>query len=186
MLMDEVEKCALLLLKNEVCVLATDTIPGLVCLASSDSAVKKIFEIKERDANKPVSILCQNLEQAKQYSIINEFAEDFILKNLSGDITFILPQKPNTPLSKYINNSSFTIGFRIPDSILCNQVISKIGPIAATSVNKSGGQSLLTVNEISIAFPNIRHFGFDFSVAKNKPSTVISLVDNNIHVIRGD
>jgi tRNA A37 threonylcarbamoyladenosine synthetase subunit TsaC/SUA5/YrdC len=42
--------------KGEPIALPTDTIYGIACLAELESAIQRLYEIKRRDLNKPVSI----------------------------------------------------------------------------------------------------------------------------------
>ena len=58
-------------LKDEVVIFQTDTVYGLGCLISSEKGVERIYEIKKRDGNKPLAVLCANLEQVK--SIVSNF-----------------------------------------------------------------------------------------------------------------
>lgn len=45
------------LLKNgKIVAVPTDTIYGLACLAQNDKAIERIYEIKGRDASKPLAI----------------------------------------------------------------------------------------------------------------------------------
>ena len=52
---------------DEPCILPTDTFYALSVRANSSLAVKRLFEIKKRDLNKPVPILISSLNDISNY-----------------------------------------------------------------------------------------------------------------------
>ena len=47
---------------QKVISLRTDTVNGLICIANSDRAVTEIYSLKNREVNKPVGIVVNNLD----------------------------------------------------------------------------------------------------------------------------
>ena len=48
---------------GKIIIFPTDTVYGIGCLYDNIESIKKIYEIKNRDYNKPMVILCANLKQ---------------------------------------------------------------------------------------------------------------------------
>ena len=91
-------KKALCILKNGgVVAHITDTCYGLACDMTNPKAVTKLFEIKHRPINMPVSALFASLEEAKKYVEWNDMAEKLAEKYLPGPLTLILPLKKPLP-----------------------------------------------------------------------------------------
>ena len=59
----------------------TDTVWGLGCLPSSETAVKKIYEIKNREAQKPLILMSNSIDNLKPYvKKINPKTDELIKK----------------------------------------------------------------------------------------------------------
>ena len=63
---------------NALIVYPTDTLYGLGANALNPEAIKKVFDAKGREFDKPISILVRNLKQAKKYFLFNQTAENFV------------------------------------------------------------------------------------------------------------
>ena len=90
---DTIQLASRSLQNGEVIVMPTDTVYGLAALAEDESAVKKIFKIKNRPKTMPLIIFVRSLEEAKKIAEFNEL--DIILaKNFwPGPLTLILNKK---------------------------------------------------------------------------------------------
>ena len=72
---------------------ATETCYGLACDIRNPEAVAKLFEIKKRPQDMPVSALFASIEQAKEYTEWSERAQELADEQLPGPLTIILPLK---------------------------------------------------------------------------------------------
>ena len=50
----------------------TDTIYGIAADANDDLAVKKIYDLKERNSNKPIAIFLKNISEIEKYFQLND------------------------------------------------------------------------------------------------------------------
>jgi L-threonylcarbamoyladenylate synthase len=174
-------------LKNgAVLILPTDTVYGLVCDASNEKAVEKIFEIKKRDKQKSLPVFVKDIEQAKEQAIINSKQEEFLKEIWPGAVTAVL--KAKSGLSKLVYKQG-TIALRIPNYELLSVILKEFGkPLAQTSVNISGKPSLIKPKEIIEQFqgrdnrPDLIVDAGDLS--KNKSSIIIDLTKNKINILR--
>ena len=123
---------------------ATETCYGLACDLSNPAAVTKLFAIKHRPVDQPVSALFESIEQAKQYVMWNGDADAFAREYLPGPLTLILPVKQNDPHTLYSAvrlplAADRSIGIRISSHPLAQQLVIDFGsPLSTTSVNIHG------------------------------------------------
>lgn len=179
---DILEEIKNILENDGLIVYPTDTLYALGANALSKEAIRKVFEIKGRDYNKPISIALKNLEEAKKYFIFNEVAEKIAKKFLPGPLTIIL-------LSYVLPKElSFTqkFSFRIPDNEIALKILNSISfPLTATSANISEGKNPINAE---IAIKQIGKYVdlvLDCGKCKyGKPSTVIDLSEGKIILIR--
>jgi L-threonylcarbamoyladenylate synthase len=150
----------------------TETVLALACDATNLVAINKIYQIKSRDKAKPLSILVQNLEVAKQYVQIDEQLIPLIKKFSPGPITYILPNKtlPHCPKA---------VGIRIPDHPTAQLILKNYPkPLIGTSVNISGEASATALSEIPAKLKDSIDLiiePIDADHASGVPSTVLDL-----------
>ena len=153
---------------GQVIVCPTDTVYGLICDATNKKAVNKLFKIKKRLAKKPIPIFVKDIKMAKKIAAINKTQEAFLKKVWPGKITVVLKKKNKT------------IGLRIPDYKLINQLLSIINrPLTGTSANISGKPASTKIKEVLKQFKN-QPYQPDLildagNLKKSRPSIVIDL-----------
>ena len=69
---------------------ATETCYGLACDMTNLEAVKKLFAIKNRPDDMPVSALFSSIDEAKKWAEWSEIAQDLAEKYLPGPLTIVL------------------------------------------------------------------------------------------------
>lgn len=138
------------ILKNDgVIAFVTDTVWGLGCLPSSEKAVKKIYEIKHREAKKPLILMSYDIYPLFDYvkQPIEKEAQKLIKKYFPGALTLVLEKSENTPY--YITSGLSTVGIRVPDNEtfgnICKNIEGRV--LATTSANISGEPPALSYNE---------------------------------------
>ena len=138
------------ILKNDgVIAFVTDTVWGIGCLPTSEKAVKKIYEIKHREAKKPLILMSFDIYPLLDYvrQPIEKEAQKLIKKHFPGALTLVLEKSENTP--DYITSNLPTVGIRVPDnetySNICKNIEGHV--LATTSANISGEQPALTYEE---------------------------------------
>jgi len=178
-----IEKAVKIIKNGGVVVYPTDTLYGLGANALDKGAVKRVFEIKGRKFNKPISIAFSSLEQAKKYVKFNYTALKLAKKFLPGPLTLILPLKKKLP--ENLTQGKNEIGIRIPDNKIALELIKKSGvPITATSANLSGGKDPVTAKEAIKQIGNKVDLILDAGKCKySKGSTIVKIADE-IEIIR--
>lgn len=178
-----IERAVRIIKNGGTVVYPTDTLYGLGVNASDKKAVMKIFEIKGRNYDKPISIAVNNLREAKKYAKFNSTALKIAKKFLPGPLTLILPSKLNLP--KELNPDE-KVRIRIPGSKITLELIKKSKvPLTATSANLSGGKNPVTAKEAIRQIGNKVDLILDAGKCKySKASTIVEVVNDKIEVVR--
>ena len=141
---NEINK-ALEVLKNGGTILyPTDTIWGIGCDATNESAIARIFDIKKRVESKAMISLVCNTAMIDDYTNSNQ-----LQISLSDKPTSVIYQNVNSLASNLITKDK-TAAFRISSDEFCYRLVSEFGfPIVSTSANISGKDLPKQFSEIS-------------------------------------
>lgn len=163
----------------------TDTVWGVGCDATNETAVKKIYQLKNREESKSLIILVSSINMLQEYvEFIPQKALD-VLNNTQKPTTIIY----NNPkgLAKNTIASDNTIAIRIPQDEFCIQLITKFGkPIVSTSANVSGEPTPKSFSEISNAILQNVDYVVNLHQEKvtEKSSTILKIEGDDVIVIR--
>lgn len=137
----------------------TDTLYGLGVDALNVEALKKLKELKGRNAEesrKPISIIVADMAMAAEYAEVGPLARRLAEKFLPGKLTLILKAKDDLPdelTAGLPGQGTGTVGIRIPNHVLCLNIVRELGrPITATSANVAGMEPKRSVPEILSQF----------------------------------
>ena len=115
----------------------TDTIYGLGVNALDGESVRKLFRIKGRAPDKPVSICVSGVSEIPRFSKPSSHAMEIIRRILPGPYTVLLEKKDLVP--DILTGGSSKVGVRVPDDEVCRRISARF-PVTATSANISGRQ----------------------------------------------
>lgn len=143
-----IEKAVSLLSRGEIIAFPTDTVYGVGGDIFSETAIDRIYRLKNRPTNKPINALISSENQLKMIvESIPADARSIIKKFWPGPLTIIL--KKNTEVSDKVTCSLDTIGVRMPNNRVALEIIKKFEkPLATTSANISGQPSPLTADDV--------------------------------------
>ncbi len=171
---------------NKIFIYPTDTLYGIGCNAFNSTLVDKIFTIKKRDKNKPVSIVVSSIFDLEKYAIIDKYQKDLITNLLPGPYTIICKASKLAKQKfgdKIIKDDKIAI--RIPEHMFIRWAVKKTRvPIVSTSANFSGDSTLpVSFKSINPALKLAVDFSIDAGTTlKAKPSTIIDV--EKMEVIR--
>jgi len=178
-----VKKAADVLRQGGIIIYPTDTVYGLGCDLSNKKGIEKIYELKKRNRKEPLSFVCSDLKHISQYAQVTDYAYRTMKRLLPGAYTFILEASRLVP--KIILPKRSTTGIRVPDNQICLALIKELGqPIISTSVKNTQGETLGDPSVIKECFGRMVDLIIDGGIIIPQPSSVISLVDDNIEIIR--
>ncbi|KAL2084943.1 hypothetical protein ACEWY4_020461 [Coilia grayii] len=138
---------------GEVVAVPTDTLYGLACLAQSSEAVKKVYDIKGRNGQKPLAICVGEIEEIYKYCKVAVKRE--LLENLlPGPVTLVLERSAD--LNPDLNPFTPLVGVRIPDHPFMRRLCQMCGePLALTSANISSKTSTVDIHEFQELWPRV-------------------------------
>lgn len=169
-------------LKGKIICFPTDTIYGVGALFNDIEAINKIYQLKQRDYNKPLAILTPN-KDIEKYILNFENVKEYINKYWPGPVTLIFKKSSliSDELTKYLD----TVAFRMPSSKIALKILNQFGPMATTSVNISGEKELNSIKDIENKCSHlIDYLVIDDEKLSLKPSKVIDCTSNNLKIIR--
>lgn len=164
----------------------TDTIWGIGCDATNPQAVEKVYQIKKREASKPMIVLVDTEKRLQELVNVPEMAWEII--DLSEKPVTLIYDTPKG-IAENLLAKDGSIGIRLVKDHFCRQIIQKINvPLVSTSANFSGDKSPLKFADISEELKN----KVDYIVANNTDkisqwscSSVIRIwEDNRIKILR--
>ncbi len=152
----------------------TETVYGIGANIFSEDALEKVFSIKGRKKDKPVSIAVSGFKMMDTLVYVSDKERVFIKKFLPGPVTVLLMKKSIVPGSLV---SGDLVGIRYPDHEIAARLIELAGvPITSTSANISGEAPPHRVDEIKLSADYI----LDGGDCKGEPSTVVDLVNRKV------
>jgi L-threonylcarbamoyladenylate synthase len=171
------DKAKGLLTKESLVALPTETVYGLAGNAYSTTAVKKIFNLKDRPVSNPLIIHYYNIEKALDDIIINNYFKKLYKKFCPGPITFILKKKKNSKIQASANAKLRTVAVRFPKHKILRTILKNINfPLAMPSANKSSSVSPVCAQDVFDEFKKKITFIVDGGQSKiGIESTVIDL-----------
>lgn len=179
---DKIEFALNLLRDGGTVVYPTDTIYGLGVNIYDENAIKKVFYIKKRSFNKPLSVCLSQISDINRIAYLDKTKRDIINEILPGPFTIILRKKEF--ISKLLTAGGEKIGIRIPNNRICME-LTKLFPITTTSANLSGKKPSGSVNEVVEQLDDSVDLILDTGKSENElPSTVIDLTLNTPKVVR--
>lgn len=160
----------------------TDTVYGLGANIFDTSAVKRIFEIKQRSLLKPISILIPDMAAIDLVARVSNDQKEVINNYLPGPYTFILRRTPIVP--RVVTSGSAYVGIRVPNNdIACR--LAGLFPITTTSANISDDEVLSNPEDI------LEQLGCDVDLvidvgdlSSDHASMIIDLSQSNPKIIR--
>lgn len=179
-LIKQVVEC---LRQGGVIVYPTDTTYGIGCDIFNRKGVKKIFQIKQRDDKKPFSFICSDLAEISNYAQVSNFAFKIMKRHLPGAFTFVLDATKIVPDA--LSTKQKTVGVRIPDNAISRAIVKELGhPLVTTSANISGEETPEDPQDINDQLGHLVDFVIDGGISIDEASTVISLLNDEVEVLR--
>jgi L-threonylcarbamoyladenylate synthase len=168
---------------GDLVVYPTDTLYGIGADPFNENSVKKVYMVKNRPFDMPLSIAVSNEKMMESVAVLNDNARKLIRKFLPGPLTVMLTKKPSLP--DILTSGSNQIGIRIPDHPFALRLIDKFGPITSTSANLHSHPDPI---DMSIPTKDLKGqviLCVDCGKTKHsEPSTIVDVSDGVVDIIR--
>ena len=181
---DTIQLASRSLQNGEVIVMPTDTVYGLAALAEDESAVKKIFKIKNRPKTMPLIIFVRSLEEAKKIAEFNEL--DIILAENFWPGPLTLKKKKKKKKIYNGDKRLSKIGIRIPRNKAMLSLLNNIKkPLATTSANLHKEKNERSIKNLKILLSkDLKTAIFSNEKMTFKESTLVATYANEVKILR--
>ncbi len=180
-----IEETAKVLRRGGVLGYPTETIYGIGCNTFNTQAVERIFQLKNRDRSKAMIIIAGDTVQVSELvTSIPESAEKLIDNFWPGPLTIVF--EVSSRLKDFAFGRSKTIAIRIPDSVICLELIKETGfPLVSTSANISGQVPATSAEQVTAYFGNQLDLIVDGGPSQEtNPSTVVDITHATPRIVR--
>ncbi len=125
---DSIEKAIKILKEGGIVIFPTDTAFGIGCRVDDKKAVKRLFTIRKRSSQHPVSVLVDTVKMAEEYvlPISKDVLDKLIDPYWPGALTVVLPCHLNKVFS-FVRGGGMTLGVRIPNHSITRALIRGVG-----------------------------------------------------------
>jgi L-threonylcarbamoyladenylate synthase len=162
-----------------VAVIPTDTVYGLACNPESESAVRRVYELKQRPPAKPAAVMFFALEPAlESLTELGSRTRTATAALLPGAVTLLLPN----PGQRYsfardpLGAGPALLGLRVPALSGPLAALAAVRlPAAQSSANFSGGADPRCLQDVPVALREGAELVLDGGELPGTASTVIDL-----------
>ena len=181
----KLQEVANIIRQGGIVVFPTETVYGIGTNGLDSKSISKVYHVKQRPLNKPISLLVSSLEMVKA---VTENISDIEYKLMEaffpGPLTIIL--KKNKLVPNNLTNNTDTVGIRLPDNIIARKLIEYANvPIATPSANISGRSSGTNIQDIIKDFGDKVDYYIDGGPSKlGIGSTIVKIEDNKPLILR--
>ena len=180
----KIQKAAALLEAGGVIAYPTDTVYGIGCDLHNRKAIDRIYRIKGLDRGHRLSFICQDLSNIAEYAYVTDFAYRWLKRLLPGPYTVVLTASRLVP--KILLEKRREVGIRVPECPTAIDLCRALGrPIISTSAtDPDSGEILIDPEVVKDRLGNQLDLVLDGGLLTNEPSTVVSLINDEITILR--
>jgi len=137
-----VAAAALAVQRGQLVVLPTDTVYGVGADAFDAEAVRRLLAAKGRGRDMPPPVLVSAATTLDALAVgIPSYARALVEELWPGPLTLVCRQQPS--LQWDLGDTRGTVAVRMPDHELALELLSRTGPLAVSSANRSGHPAAL-------------------------------------------
>jgi L-threonylcarbamoyladenylate synthase len=179
----DILKAAEILSREELVAIPTETVYGLAGNIYSDTAIKKIFELKKRPFFNPLIVHIHTINQVMELAAHFPNKAQLLARAFwPGSLTLILKKQPTVP--DLITAGNDTVGIRIPQHELTLELLRSLPfPLAAPSANPFTYISPTTAQHVKDYFNGELEMILDGGDCKNGIESTIIGFENGEPVV---
>ncbi|PSQ00803.1 threonylcarbamoyl-AMP synthase [Halobacteriales archaeon QS_5_70_17] len=158
----------------------TETVYGLGADALDAAAVERVFDLKGRSREKPVSLAVPSIDAAADHVRATDRERGFMREFLPGPVTVVVERREAVP--DVLTAGRDRVGVRVPDHPVALALLERVAPtpLTATSANRSGADSARRVGEIDASIRGEATV-VDAGETGGTESTVVDVSADEIH-----
>jgi tRNA threonylcarbamoyl adenosine modification protein (Sua5/YciO/YrdC/YwlC family) len=163
----------------------TETSYGLGCDFFNKKAIAKIYKIKKREENKPLSVIVPDIISASYLVVFSDKARRLALSHWPGPLTLVLPYK----YCEWNDHCDDFLALRVSSHRFADSLANGLGnPIVSTSANLSDATDSYSPEDIKKQFEGSKYQPDLFinagQLEKNKPSTIVKCDKDQVEILR--
>ena len=184
---NDITQCVNTLNNGGLILYPTDTVWGIGCDATNAEAVKRVYQLKQRDDSKALIVLIDNADHIDHYVVDVPAIARELIDVAVKPLTIIYEGAYN--LAPNLLGDEDSVGIRIPNDEFCHQLCARFGkPIVSTSANVSGEPTAKTFADIDPDIVNGVNYAVEYrrnDTTPHHPSNIILLSrDGTFKIIR--
>ncbi len=172
----ELKRAGEILRRGGLVAFPTETVYGIAVAATIPSAVERLYAIKGRPRDKPMTTMVADVADVKRRCPrLPKAAERMMERFWPGPLTLVLKDA-----------SGHMVGFRFPNHPLAQGLVREAGvPLLVPSANRSANPPATTAEQVLREFPSELDLVIDGGSAEGGvPSTVVQVEGDRIEVLR--
>lgn len=183
MLTDDLNQVVTILKNGGIAIFPTDTVWGIGCSIERLDAIRRLYEIKGREKNKPTAVLVGSVQQAMEYGEFTPKSEEMINLYWPGAFTIVVNTKPGVPAE--IRGDTDSVGLRYPQFAVIEQLTKALGcGIVTGSANFAGKPAPDRKEFVDQRLRDLVDVMMDGECGGEQPSTVVDATGDTIAVLR--
>jgi L-threonylcarbamoyladenylate synthase len=161
----------------------TDTLYGLAVDPANDTAVRRLFDLKGRDAATAIALIAADAAQAEHAGRFGPVQRRLATAFWPGPLTIVVPATDT--LSQLLAPRG-TLGVRVPAHAVARALAERFAQcVTATSANRSGAAAPASAADVVRAFSDGVDLLLDAGAARGgPPSTIVEVVDGRLTLHR--
>ncbi len=122
---DKLKEVAEAINKSGIVIFPTETVYGIGANCFDVTAVNKIYEVKQRPKEKPLSVLVSDFSMIEEVAInISDVERKIMEKFFPGPLTIVLKKSPKVP--DIVTAGGNSIGVRMPENEIALKLIKEV------------------------------------------------------------
>jgi L-threonylcarbamoyladenylate synthase len=181
---DPIEDAARAALDGRLIVLPTDTVYGIGTRPDDGGATARLFEAKGRPRDLELPVLVPSVAAGREIAEFDERAETLAGRWWPGPLTLVLPRaEPSRAWD--LGGDASTIGVRMPHHPMALAVLSRTGPLAVSSANRSKERTAADCDDLARAFgESVDVYLCEEAGPARQASTVVDLAHGEWRILR--
>ena len=183
----DIVQCLKVLSAGGLILYPTDTVWGIGCDATNAEAVKRVYQLKQRDDSKALIVLIDSADHLDHYVVDVPMIARELIDVAVKPLTIIYEGAFN--LAPNVLGEKDSVGIRIPNDEFCHRLCERYGkPIVSTSANVSGQPTARTFADIDADIVKAVDYAVEYrrgDTTPHQPSNIIMLGrDSSFKIIR--
>ncbi len=163
----------------------TDSCYALACHLGDKAAVERIRQLRGREAEHELTLVCRDLSEIAVYAKVENWAYRLLRSLTPGAYTFILRATSEVP-KRLQHPKRRTIGIRVPDHAIARALLDVLNePLMSTTLQLPGDELPLTEPDVILDRLSRRvDMVIDGGACGVEPTTVLDLSGGSVELVR--